>query len=91
MSEGVVNIKGKNYKLVAARVEEFNHKYPDWSIDTVLIFHDAERVVMQAMIRDENSHQIRTVIQTNYESGMRTLSQLREQRGRIADGPHHAR
>jgi twitching motility protein PilT len=30
---------------------------------------------VRAMIRDEKSHQIRTVIQTNYESGMRTLTQ----------------
>ncbi len=30
---------------------------------------------VRAMIRDEKSHQIRTVIQTNYESGMRTLAQ----------------
>ncbi len=30
---------------------------------------------VRAMIRDEKAHQIRTVIQTNYESGMRTLVQ----------------
>lgn len=30
---------------------------------------------VRAMIRDEKSHQIRTVIQTNFESGMRTLTQ----------------
>ena len=30
---------------------------------------------VRAMIRDEKSHQIRTVIQTNYQSGMRTLAQ----------------
>ena len=30
---------------------------------------------VRAMIRDEKSHQIRTVIQTNFESGMRTLAQ----------------
>lgn len=30
---------------------------------------------VRAVIRDEKPHQIRTVIQTNYESGMRTLAQ----------------
>ncbi len=30
---------------------------------------------VRAMIRDEKSHQIRTVIQTNYDAGMRTLVQ----------------
>ncbi len=30
---------------------------------------------VRAMIRDEKTHQIRTVIQTNFESGMRTLVQ----------------
>jgi twitching motility protein PilT len=42
---------------------------------------------VRAMIRDEKSHQIRTVIQTNYEAGMRTLAQsLHElvQAGRIS-------
>lgn len=42
---------------------------------------------VRAMIRDEKSHQIRTVIQTNFESGMRTLAQslnLLVQAGRIS-------
>lgn len=30
---------------------------------------------VRAMIRDEKSHQIRTVIQTNFDAGMRTLAQ----------------
>ena len=43
---------------------------------------------VRAMIRDEKSHQLKTVLQTNYELGMRTLDQsLREiiQAGRISE------
>ena len=29
-AKGVVDIKGKSYKLIVARVQEFNDKHPDW-------------------------------------------------------------
>jgi twitching motility protein PilT len=42
---------------------------------------------VRSMIRDEKTHQIKTAMQTNFESGMRTLNQSLEQlieQGRIS-------
>ena len=52
MSKGTVNIKGKDYKLVAARVQEFINQFPDWSMDSELLHHDDERVIVKVILRD---------------------------------------
>lgn len=51
--DGVVNIKGKDYKTVALRVEEFRKQYPGdsgWSINTQLICCDEKQVVIRAVV-----------------------------------------
>ena len=50
--KGVVDIKGKSYKLIVARVQEFNDKHPDWGMQSEVIFHDAERVIVRVTITD---------------------------------------
>ena len=52
MSKGTVNIKGKDYKLVAARVQEFVDSLPEWGMDSELLHHDDERVIVKVTIRD---------------------------------------
>jgi len=35
--QGVVNIKGKDYKTVALRVAEFREKYPNYFLTTEIV------------------------------------------------------
>ena len=51
-AKGVVDIKGKSYKLIVARVQEFNDKHPDWGMQSEVVFHDAERVIVRVTITD---------------------------------------
>ena len=46
-----IDIKGKQYASVASRVEAFRTHFPTASIETVLIYDDEQRVVIQAKIR----------------------------------------
>lgn len=52
---GIVNIHGKQYKTVILRVNEFRENCPvkdGWGISTTLLFHDSDRVIVQAAILD---------------------------------------
>ena len=53
MSKGTVNIKGKDYKLIVQRVQEFNNKHPDWGMYSEVIHHDSERVIVKVWITDD--------------------------------------
>lgn len=50
----VVNIKGKDYKLISARVIEFRESHPDWGMTSEVIHHDDERVIVKVCISDED-------------------------------------
>ena len=61
--QGVVNIRGKQYKTVVLRVNEFREKYkPEdgWSIQTWLISDDGDRVVTRTVICDKDDHIVAT-------------------------------
>jgi len=61
--QGVVNIRGKQYKTVVLRVNEFREKYkPEdgWSIQTWLITDDGDRVVTRTVICDKDDHIVAT-------------------------------
>ena len=47
MTDGIVNIHGKQYKTVALRVSEFRIKHPNHSIVTDLVHRDDTLVVMK--------------------------------------------
>lgn len=49
---GIVNIRGKEYQTVAFRVGKFREQFPDYTIETQLIHHDDEKVIMKALILD---------------------------------------
>lgn len=57
MTQGIVDIHGKQYKTVAKRVNEFRMTWPasdGWAIMTELLADNAERVVVKAAIRNPN-------------------------------------
>ena len=72
MSNGVVNIHGREYKTVALRVSEFKEKHPDWSILTDLVSADSEVVVMKATIMDD----VARVRGTGYAEEYRSSSKI---------------
>lgn len=60
MSEtGVVNIRGKEYKTVAKRIDDFRGDHPDYSI-TTKILSAAELVQIKATIRDQDNRILAT-------------------------------
>ena len=57
---GIVNIHGKEYQTVAYRVQVFRDKYPDYTLQTDVIFRDDDTVVMKAVIADTAGRTIAT-------------------------------
>lgn len=55
-----VNIKGKEYVEVNERIRAFRTKFAGWSLETKILDIDDSKVVMQAIVRDENSRIIAT-------------------------------
>ena len=51
--KGVVPIKGKNYKLIVQRVNEFRQAHPEFGVETEVLHHDEIRIVAQVRIFDE--------------------------------------
>jgi deoxycytidylate deaminase len=72
MTDGIVNIHGKQYKTVALRVQEFRQQHPTWAIRTELVHRDDTLVVMKAAIIDESEH----VIGTGYSEEVRSSSNI---------------
>ena len=52
MTKGTVDIRGKSYKLIVQRVQEFNDKHPDWGMHSEVIHHDTDRVIVKVWITD---------------------------------------
>ena len=46
--QGVVNIKGKEYKTVALRVQEFKEKFPSYFLTTEIVKIDDEQCIIKA-------------------------------------------
>lgn len=55
---GVVNIKGKDYKTVAFRIQRFMEKYPEHRFFCELISADELRVVMKATVVDPDGKEV---------------------------------
>jgi deoxycytidylate deaminase len=49
-NSGIVDIRGKEYHTVAARIAKFRSEFPDYTIETELIEAGDERVVVKAFI-----------------------------------------
>lgn len=46
--EGIVNIRGKEYKTVALRVQEFREKFPNYFLTTEIVKIDDEQCIVKA-------------------------------------------
>lgn len=54
LQPGQINIHGKVYETVALRLRKFWERYPEYSIQTLLIQADDTRIIMKATILDES-------------------------------------
>lgn len=72
MTEGIVPIRGKQYKTVAYRVNEFRGKFPDYTISTELVESNDVVVVMKASIFNIESR----LLSTGYAEEVRAASQI---------------
>ena len=60
MSNGIVNIRGKEYKTVALRVAEFREKYPNYYLTTEIVKIDDDQCIIKAYVglhKDDGSVQ----------------------------------
>lgn len=71
MSDGVVNIRGKEYKTVAKRIADFRKDFPGATISTEAVSISDEVVVMKASIMFEDR-----LIATGYAEEFRTASNI---------------
>jgi cobalamin biosynthesis Co2+ chelatase CbiK len=46
--QGIVNIRGKEYKTVALRVQEFKEKFPSYFLTTEIVKIDDEQCIIKA-------------------------------------------
>jgi len=69
--QGVVNIHGKQYKTVILRVNEFREKCGSadgWGILSDLLYHDAERVIVKAVIVDPGGRVVGSGLAEEYRN-----------------------
>ena len=72
MTEGIVDIHGKDYKTVAYRVNEFRKKYPDFTIQTDLVEANDVLVIVKASIFNIESR----LLATGYAEEVRAASKI---------------
>ena len=69
--EGIVNIRGKEYKTVALRVQEFRTDFPGHSLITDIVKIDDDQCIVKAMVVKDN-----VVIATGHAQEFRKASQI---------------
>jgi len=72
MADGVVNIRGKEYKTVALRVSQFREAHPDYSIITEIVEANDVLVTMKASILNIEGR----VLATGYAEEVRAASNI---------------
>lgn len=70
--QGVVNIRGKEYKTVALRVQEFRELYKEFALVTDVIQLDQEQCVIKASVLNDKDR----VIATGIAQEFRKASQI---------------
>lgn len=76
MSNGIVNIRGKEYKTVALRVAEFREKYPNYYLTTEIVKIDDDQCIIKAYAgihKDDGSVQ---TFATGHAQEFRKASQI---------------
>lgn len=71
-NNGIITIHGKQYKTVAARVQDFREAHPDWGITTEIVDANDDTVVMRSAILDEQGR----IIGTGYAEEKRDSSMI---------------
>lgn len=71
MTDGIVQIHGREYQTVAYRVQRFREECRDWTIETQLICQDDDKVIMKALISNGE-----TLIATGYAEEVRGASNI---------------
>ena len=71
MSNGIVNIRGKEYKTVALRVAEFRANFPDHSLITEIVKIDDEQCIIKAFVAKDGA-----IIATGHAQEFRKASQI---------------
>lgn len=69
--EGIVNIRGKEYKTVALRVQEFRTDFPGHSLVTDIVKIDDDQCIVKAMVVKDN-----VIIATGHAQEFRKASQI---------------
>jgi len=76
MSNGIVNIKGKDYKTVALRVQEFRANFPEHSLITNIVKIDDDQCIIKASIYKITDTGDGVVIATGHAQEFRKASQI---------------
>ena len=56
MSNSVVNIKGKNYRLVADRVKQFRADYEGHRLETEMLHFDGSQLILKVSVLDSKGN-----------------------------------
>lgn len=70
--QGIVNIRGKEYKTVALRVQEFREQFKDYALTTDVIQLDQDQCVIKATVLNE----LNRVVATGLAQEFRKASQI---------------
>lgn len=71
IEDGIISIRGKNYKTVALRIQEFRADYPLFGLETEVL-SQADLVTVKAVIKDEAGR----IVATGYAEENRLLGQI---------------
>ena len=74
--EGIVNIRGKEYKTVALRVQEFRSDFPEHSLVTDIVKIDDDQCIIKASIYKITDTGDGVVIATGHAQEFRKASQI---------------
>jgi hypothetical protein len=74
--QGVVNIKGKDYKTVALRVAEFREKYPNYYLTTEIVKIDDDQCIIKAYVGQHKEDGSVQTFATGHAQEFRKASQI---------------
>jgi hypothetical protein len=74
--QGIVNIKGKDYKTVALRVAEFREKFPSYYLTTEIVKIDDDQCIVKAYIGSHVPNGNSQVYATGHAHEFRKASQI---------------
>ena len=52
MAKRTVKIGSSDYTLIVARVQDFREAHPDWGMQSEVLYHDTERVIVKVWVTD---------------------------------------